>query len=89
MLLRFTSELKKFARENNLECDFEFTKDTGSDSVNCIFINPVTEKHMAYIVAIADEEDLDGTIDIIKEDIEEELISNDEENSLVSDSKEA
>jgi hypothetical protein len=88
MLLRFISELKKFARGNNLECDFEFKKDTDHDYVNCTFINPITEKHMTYSVAIADEEDLDGTIDIVKEDITEELITNDKEISVVSDQEE-
>jgi hypothetical protein len=47
----------------------------------------VTKKHVIYNVVIADEEDLDGTIDVIKEDIREELVVDDKENSIISDKK--
>jgi hypothetical protein len=88
MILRFITAIQEFSRENNLECEIDFPKESATDMVDCTFFNPVTEKHITYNVRIADEEDLDGAIDIIKEDVTEELILHDKENSSVPYSQE-
>ena len=88
MVLRFVNSIRDFSRECNLECDFDFSNKSTYTSVYCTFFNPANKKHITYEVAIAYDEDLDGMIETIKEDVKEEVLKNDKENSVVSDKEE-